>query len=142
MRITCIPSFKFTSFINLSTKKFDVVKENNEKLIRASENAGDEFDLLNGKSRRVNDKNEDYMSRLEVAKKDNKNLKQDCMRKQEEYMTQAETRLEYQKTMARILNMIQDTSKDPGIVEDTVVIALECEAEAKSIMAELEAETE
>lgn len=122
--------------------KFDVVKENNEKLVRASENAGDEFDLLNGKSRRVNDKNEDYMSRLELAKKGNKELKQDCMRKQEEYMTQAETRLEYQKTMARILNMIQDTSKDPGIVEDTVVIALECEAEAKSIMAELEAETE
>ena len=63
------------------------------------------------------------------------------MKKQDDYMGQAETRLEYQKTMARILNMIQDKSKDPQLVEDTVCVALECESEAKSIMAALEAET-
>jgi hypothetical protein len=38
--------------------------------------------------------------------------------------------------------MIQDQSKEAQIVEDTVVIALECESEAKSIMAALEAQTE
>lgn len=121
--------------------KFDVVKQNNEKLIEANETTGNEFDDLNETTGKVHSKNEDLTSALEKAKKDNKKLKEFCMAKQEEYMSQAETRLEYQKTMARILNMIQDRAKEQQLVEDTVVLALECEAEAKAIMAALEAET-
>ena len=121
--------------------KYDVVKSNNDKLIENNESTGDNFDDLNETTGRVHQKNEDLTASLEKAKKDNKKLKEKCMGKQEEYMTQAETRLEYQKTMARILNMIQDQSKEQQLVEDTVVIALECEAEAKAIMAALEAET-
>ena len=121
--------------------KYDVVKENNDKLIEANETTGNDFDDLNETTGRVHSKNEDLTATLEKAKKDNKKLKEKCMAKQEDYMAQAETRLEYQKTMARILNMIQDKSKEQQLVEDTVVIALECEAEAKAIMAALEAET-
>eukprot|EP00527_Entomoneis_sp_CCMP2396_P003980 CAMPEP_0198149142 /NCGR_PEP_ID=MMETSP1443-20131203/45149_1 /TAXON_ID=186043 /ORGANISM="Entomoneis sp., Strain CCMP2396" /LENGTH=1107 /DNA_ID=CAMNT_0043814071 /DNA_START=17 /DNA_END=3340 /DNA_ORIENTATION=- len=121
--------------------KYDVVKSNNEKLIENNENTGENFDDLNESTGQVHQKNEDLTVTLEKAKKDNKKLKERCMGKQEEYMSQAETRLEYQKSMARILNMIQDQSKEQQLVEDTVVIALECEAEAKAIMAALEAET-
>lgn len=121
--------------------KYDVVKSNNDKLIENNESTGENFDDLNETTGRVHQKNEDLTVTLEKAKKDNKKLKEKCMAKQEEYMSQAETRLEYQKTMARILNMIQDQSKEKQLVEDTVVIALECEAEAKAIMAALEAET-
>jgi len=121
--------------------KYDVVKANNEKLINANERTGDDFEDLNESTAKVHSKNEELTSTLEKAKKDNKRLKDECMKKQDEYMGQAETRLEYQKTMARILNMIQDKSKDPQLVEDTVCVALECESEAKSIMAALEAET-
>ena len=121
--------------------KYDVVKANNEKLINANEKTGDDFEDLNESTARVHGKNEELTSTLEKAKKDNKRLKDDCMKKQDDYMAQAETRLEYQKTMARILNMIQDKSKDPQLVEETVCVALECESEAKSIMAALEAET-
>nr|ACS35537.1 myosin A [Phaeodactylum tricornutum] len=122
--------------------KFDVVKSNNDKLIAANENTGENFEELNDDTGKVNNKNEDLLTTLEKAKKQNKTLKEDCMKRQDDYMTQAETRLEYQKTMARILNMIQETSKEPQIVEDTCVIALECEAESKSIMAALEAEVD
>ena len=121
--------------------KYDVVKANNEKLINANERTGDDFEDLNESTAKVHGKNEELTSTLEKAKKDNKRLKDECMKKQDEYMGQAETRLEYQKTMARILNMIQDKSKDPQLVEDTVCVALECESEAKAIMAALEAET-
>ena len=122
--------------------KHNVVKKNNDKLVKANESTGTDFESMNDDAGKVNDRNEELISTLEQAKVDNKNLKDDCMRRQDDYMSQAETRLEYQKTMARILNMIQDASKEPQIVEDTVVIALECEAESKSIMAALEAETE
>ena len=120
--------------------KYDVVKTNNDKLIRANEETGDDFEVANEAASKVNQKNEDLIDTLEKAKKDNKSLKDSCMKRQDDYMTQAETRLEYQKTMARILKMIQDTSKEAQVVEDTVVIALECEAESKAIMAALEAE--
>jgi myosin-5 len=121
--------------------KWDVVKSNNAKLLKSNENSGDDFEDKEEAMRKVDTKNQDLIETLEEAKAQNKKLKDDCMRKQDDYMTQAETRLEYQKTMARILNMIQDQSNEPQIVEDTVCIALECESEAKGIMAALEAET-
>ena len=121
--------------------KYDVVKTNNDRLINNNESTGDNFDDLNETTGKVHQKNEDLTVTLEKSKRDNKKLKEKCLSKQEEYMSQAETRLEYQKAMARILNMIQDQSKEQQLVEDTVVIALECEAEAKAIMAALEAET-
>jgi myosin heavy subunit len=122
--------------------KFDVVKTSNEKLLKVNEDVGGSFENIDASAARVNEKNESLIAALEKAKNDNLQLKEDCMKRQEDYMTQAETRLEYQKTMARILNMIQETSKEPQIVEDAVVIALECESESKSVMAALEAETE
>jgi hypothetical protein len=91
---------------------------------------------------RVYERNEKLTTNLENAKADNSRMKNECMAAQDKYMSQAETRLEYQKTMARILNMIQDSLRDPQLVEDTVCLALDCESEAKSVMAALEAETE
>jgi len=121
--------------------KYDVVAENNEKLLKASDNAGDDFDKKEAQMDKVDVKNQNLVQTLDSAKKENKELKDACMKKQDAYMAQAETRLEYQKTMARILNMIQETSKEPQLVEDTVVLALDAESESKTIMAALEAET-
>ena len=127
-------------------EKYDVVKENNEKLLKANENTGEDFEELNDVAGQVSDKNEELLESLEKAKKDNKRLKDDCMKRQDDYMAQAETRLEYQKTMARILNLIQEKGQTANlgqqVVEDTVCLALECEAESKTIMAALEAETD
>jgi myosin-5 len=123
-------------------EKFGVVQKNNDKLLKVNESVGGNFEDVDDSATKVSDKNENLIAALEQAKVDNKQLKEDVAKRQDDYMTQAETRLEYQKTMARILNMIQEASKEPQIVEDTVVIALECEAESKSIMAALEAETD
>jgi myosin-5 len=123
-------------------EKFAVVKKNNDKLLKVNEDVGGDFEDVDSSATKVNDKNESLTEALEQAMIDNKQLKADTMQRQTDYMMQAETRLEFQKTMARILNMIQERSKEPQIVEDSVIIALECEAESKSIMAALEAETE
>jgi myosin-5 len=122
--------------------KFADVRKNNDRLLQVNEDVGGDFEHVDSSASKVNDKNESLIEGLEKATKDNKQLKEDCMKRQEDYMTQAEIRLEFQKTMARILNMIQERSKEPQVVEDSVIIALECEAEAKSIMAVLEAEND
>jgi myosin heavy subunit len=125
-----------------ASDKFAVVKENNDRLLQVNEDAGGDFENVDASASKVSDKNESLTAALEKAKDDNVKLKADCMTRQEDYMTQAETRLEYQKTMARILNMIGDTCKEQRVVENTHTIALECEATSKTIMADLEAETE
>ena len=121
--------------------KYDNVVENNEKLMSSNEGCGDSFEVKEDDMRKVDTKNMTLLDELDDAKESNKELKEECTQKQDDYMSQAETRLEYQKAMARILNLIQETSKDAQLVEDTCVFALDCEAEAKGIMAALEAET-
>jgi len=121
--------------------KYDQVVDNNEMLLKASDGAGDDFDKKEEAMSKVDKKNHNLSTTLDNAKKDNKTLKEQCMQKQDLYMSQAETRLEYQKAMARILTIIQDSSEEAQLIEDTVVLALEAESESKSIMAELEAET-
>jgi myosin V len=122
-------------------EKWDVVKDNNTKLLGMNEQSGNSFEAQEDVMRKVDTKNMTLLDELDDAKATNKALKDECMKKQDDYMTQAETRLEYQKTMARILTMIQDRSKEAQLVEDTVMVALGCESEAKGIMAALEAET-
>jgi myosin heavy subunit len=123
-------------------EKWDVVKENNTKLLEMNEKSGNSFETKEDVMRKVDTKNMTLLEELDDAKASNKKLKDECMKKQDDYMTKAETGLEYQKTMARILTMIQDRSKEAQIVEDTVMLALGCESEAKGIMAALEAETD
>lgn len=122
-------------------EKYETVKNNNQKLLDNNATSGNDFENEEDDMRKVDLKNAELMDNLDQAKEANKQLKSDCMGKQDQYMAQAETRLEFQKTMARILTMIQDTSKDAKIVEDTLNVALECESSAKQTMSALEAET-
>jgi hypothetical protein len=57
------------------------------------------------------------------------------------YMDVAQSRLEYQKTMARILIMVQDQLKDGKLQKEIASHAYAAEEEAKCEMAALEAET-
>ena len=106
-----------------------------------NDSSGMSFETQEDVMRKVDTKNMSLLDELEEAKSLNKQLKDECMKKQDDYMIHAETRLEYQKAMARILATIQERSKEPRLVEDTVMLALGCESEAKGIMAALEAET-
>merc|ERR1712151_1443754 len=121
-------------------KKYDDIKKNNSKLMTAAKNAGAGFEDENTDLKTVHETNEKLLDDLENTKDKNRDLKADCGEKQKEYMSVAESRLEYQKTMARISTLIQDNCKDNQLIEDAQGIALDCEAESKAIMAELEAE--
>ena len=123
-------------------EKIDTVRTNQGKLHDGNMSMSNDFDDMEGRTQSVSAKNDALMREYENAKRENASYKKQVEKMQETYMTQAECRLELQKTMGRILRMIQSTSKSAEIVEDTAVTALECEAEAKAIMAALDPDDE
>jgi myosin-5 len=86
-------------------------------------------------------KNQSLTSRINEAKALNRSLQGEVTKKQEIYMEQAEARLQLQKTMAKMLVLIQERVTDKSMVEEIVVTALGAETEAKSVMAGLDVET-
>ena len=117
-------------------KDFDTLQENNKRLLEANAYAGASFEALNEQSKKNNSNNSKLMQNLDKYKKQNQKLKEDLRMRQGFYDAEAKIRVEYQKAMSRIMEMIQDQCDDAQLVEDILVLALECESEAKS---ELEA---
>lgn len=111
---------------------------NSSKLHSSNSALGESFDDLNEKAGRVTRKNGEFISTRLSAKDLNELMKNKVNKTQDMYMGQAQARLELQRSMARILTMIQDQCHDGNIVEEAVVLALNCETEAKAEMAGLE----
>lgn len=120
-------------------KDFKGLKENNSRLMEANESAGASFTALNDHAKQLNVVNAKLIKNVEAYKGQLEKLKDDLKTRQAFYLAEAEARLAYQKTMAQIVGAIQDKCRDAQLVEDVVIMALECEAEAKSERAALEA---
>jgi myosin-5 len=120
-------------------KDFDTMQENNKRLLEANAYAGASFEALNEQSKRNNGNNSKLMQNLDKYKKQNTKLKEDLRMRQGYYDAEAQIRVNYQKSMAEIMEMIQDQCDDAQLTEDILVLALECESEAKSELAAAEA---
>jgi myosin-5 len=120
-------------------KDFDTMQENNKRLLEANAYAGASFEALNEQSKKNNSNNSKLMQNLDKYKKQNTKLKEDLRMRQGYYDAEAEIRVNYQKAMAGIMEMIQDQCDDAQLTEDILVLALECESEAKSELAAAEA---
>ena len=130
---------KLKSANDKAKKEVKKVKETNERLIAANESAGASFDMLNNQAKKLNNNTSNINGQIEKYKNDNAQLREDLKARQAFYNTEANIRLQYQKTMAQILDVFQDNCKDPDLVEDVVCLALECESEAKAALAAAEA---
>lgn len=119
-------------------KDFDTMQENNKRLLEANAYAGASFEALNEQSKNNNRNNSKLMQNLDKYKKQNQKLKEDLRMRQGYYDAEAEIRVNYQKSMAEIMEMIQDQCDDAQLTEDILVLALECESEAKSELADAE----
>ena len=86
----------------------------------------------------INGTNAKLIKNVEAYKQQLEKLKEDLKTRQQYYLAEAEARLAYQKTMAQIVGTIQDKCRDAQLTEDVVIMALECEAEAKSERAALD----
>lgn len=120
-------------------KEMKKVKTTNEKLVDSNESAGQSFEMLNSQSKKMSNTTTDVNKQIEKFKKDNAKLREDLKSRQAFYNAEAQIRLQYQKTLAQILDVFQDNCKDADLVEDVVCVALECESEAKALLAAAEA---
>ena len=130
---------KLKSANDKAKKELKKVKETNERLVKANESAGQSFEMLNSQSRKLGGNTKQINENIEKFKKANAKLREDLKARQAFYNAEAQIRLQYQKTLAQILDVFQDNCKDPDLVEDVVCVALECESEAKALLAAAEA---
>jgi len=119
-------------------KEVKSMKENNMRLMEANASASASFQSLNDHAKELNKTNKKTIKILEGYKQELLQLKNDLKERQKGYLAEAEARLAYQKEMSKIIGHIQDRCRDAQIVEDVVILALECEACAKAARAALE----
>ena len=119
-------------------KDYKSLKENNARLMEANASASSSFNQLNEHAKGLNATNARLIKNVDTYKKQLVKMKEDLKNRQAFYLAEAHARVAYQKSLARIVAQVQDKSRDAQLVEDVVIWALECEAEAKSERAALE----
>ncbi len=121
------------------SSEFKSLKDNNNRLMEANASASASFGALNEHAKQLNATNAKLVQNVTIYKTQIGTLKEELKLRQAYYLAEAEARLHYQKTLAKIVGSIQDQCSDEQLVEDIVIQALECEAAAKSERAHLEA---
>merc|ERR1719253_517908 len=119
-------------------RDYKSLKENNSRLMEANASASSSFNQLNDHAKGLNATNGRLIKNVDTYKKQLVKMKEDLKIRQAFYLAEAHARVAYQKTLARIVAQVQDKSRDAQLVEDVVIWALECEAEAKAERAALE----
>jgi len=119
-------------------RDYKSLKENNSRLMEANASASTSFNQLNEHAKGLNATNARLIKNVDTYKKQLVKMKDDLKNRQAFYLAEAHARVAYQKTLAKIVAQVQDKSRDAQLVEDVVIWALECEAEAKSERAALE----
>jgi myosin heavy subunit len=119
-------------------RDYKSLKENNARLMEANASASGSFNQLNEHAKGLNATNARLIKNVDTYKTQLVKMKEDLKNRQAFYLAEAHARVAYQKTLAKIVAQVQDKSRDAQLVEDVVIWALECEAEAKSERAALE----
>merc|ERR1719162_1447875 len=119
-------------------RDYKSLKENNSRLMEANASASSSFNQLNDHAKGLNATNARLIKNVDTYKKQLVKMKEDLKNRQAFYLAEAHARVAYQKALARIVAQVQDKSRDAQLVEDVVIWALECEAEAKAERAALE----
>jgi myosin heavy subunit len=119
-------------------RDYKSLKENNARLMEANSSASASFTQLNDHAKGLNGTNGRLIKNVDAYKKQLVKMKEDLKNRQAFYLAEAHARVAYQKSLARIVAQVQDKSRDAQLVEDVVIWALECEAEAKAERAALE----
>ena len=114
---------------------FDLLKENNQRLMDANASAGASVAALNQHAKQLNKTNTKLMAELEKYKKATHKLnlahveaKEELRMKNETYVAEVQSRLRYQNTLGGIINMVQERCRDVRLVEDILAMYDDCEA--------------
>jgi hypothetical protein len=113
---------------------FDLLKDNNQRLMDANASAGASFAALNQHAKQLTRANDKQQVDVISLKKHNQKLavvnvelKEELKMKQATYVAEVHSRLQYQKSMAKMTDMLQEKCRDTRLVEDILNVADTCE---------------
>ena len=128
--------FKLRSQNSQIRADFDLLKENNQRLMDANASAGASFAALNQHAKQLTRTNErlladlnSYKSSVQKLNITQVELKEELKMKQATYIAEVHSRLQYQKALAKITDMVQDRCRDSRLVEDILQVAEACETD-------------
>jgi len=104
------------------------MRKDNKRLLEANAFARASFGAQNEQLKNNNSNN----SVLKKYKEQNSKLKEDLQMRQAFCDAEGKIRVNYQKAIAEIMEMIQDQCDDEKLTEDVLVMALECESQIKN----------
>ena len=131
--------FKLRSQNSQLRSDFELLKENNQRLMDANASAGASFAALNQHAKQLSKTNaklkadaNKYKQQCQSLQMTQVELKEELKMKQGTYIAEVHSRLQYQKTMSHIVDAIQERCKDHRLVEDILTMSDECESDYMS----------
>jgi hypothetical protein len=111
-------------------KDFKELKVDNKRLMDINASTAESFEELNEQAKDLHANNQKTIFYLNERKQFMEQLKLDLKTRQSYYLAEAEAHSAYQKTMALIVEAVQDLCKDASLVEEVVRMALQCDEDA------------
>jgi myosin-5 len=115
---------------------FDLLKDNNQRLMDANASAGASFGALNQHAKQLSKQNtqlfndtSSYKTQIQKLNLLQVELKDELKMKQATYIAEVQSRLQYQRSLQKIAEMVQESCRDHRLVEKVLQVADECEME-------------
>ena len=131
--------FKLRSQNSQLRTDFELLKENNQRLMDANASAGASFAALNQHAKQMSKTNaklkvdgSKYKKQAHQLSMAQVELKEELKMKQGTYIAEVHSRLQYQKTMMAIVDLVQENCRDHRLVEQVLKMHDECESEYMS----------
>ena len=128
--------FKLRNQNSQMRNDFDLLKDNNQRLMDANASAGASFAALNQHAKQLSKTNakltgdiQHYRANIQKLNVTQVELKEELKMKQATYIAEVHSRLQYQKALSRIVELASERCRDTRLVEDILSIADECESE-------------
>eukprot|EP00548_Thalassiothrix_antarctica_P007038 CAMPEP_0194150720 /NCGR_PEP_ID=MMETSP0152-20130528/44846_1 /TAXON_ID=1049557 /ORGANISM="Thalassiothrix antarctica, Strain L6-D1" /LENGTH=1297 /DNA_ID=CAMNT_0038853921 /DNA_START=395 /DNA_END=4289 /DNA_ORIENTATION=+ len=113
---------------------FDLLKDNNQRLMDANANAGASFGALNQHAKQLNKRNTKLTGEVNHLKQllQKQNLaqvevKEELKMKQNTYIAEVQSRLTCEKAISNIVDLVTNRCRDQRLVEDILQISDDCE---------------
>lgn len=131
--------FKLRSQNQQLKTDFDLLKDNNQRLMDANASAGASFAALNQHAKQLSKQNAQLVNEVQSYKGQVQKLnilqaesKEELRLKSATYVAEVQSRLQYQKALQKITDIVQESCRDHRLVERVLTLADEVETDLMS----------
>ncbi|CAJ1968786.1 unnamed protein product [Cylindrotheca closterium] len=128
--------FKLRSHNQQLRTDFDLLKDNNQRLMDANASAGASFAALNQHAKQLSKENAQLVSEVSSTKAQMQKihmlqteLKEELRMKQLSYVSEVQSRFQYQKALQKVADLIEASCRDYRLVQQVLEITDEVEME-------------